>query len=173
MTVIFFCSCNNNSQNKIQRQREKVKSLWMNRELIFPEKLDTINANRNFYIEHDNKPIKLVNLVNGNCSGCINSLIKWEQISRNQLRFNHLEIIHIAYSDFTDFLKSKIEKELQLSFMVLHDKNDAFRSKNNFYHGMFNSFLINNENKIICIADPFNEKELKLLLQEIRKHEPE
>ena len=155
-------SCQENTQKK--EIMEMVKS-WQEKEIIFPEELiftkygkDTVKYN---IPVSDYKIIMYVDSVG--CTECKLQLYKWKDFITevDSLTNGAVPILFFFYpKDLREI--SFLLKRDSINIPVCIDKQNRMNRINHFpSHQMYQCFLVNKENKVICIGNPVHNRKIR------------
>lgn len=165
--VLIFClsSCNNNS--KIS---ERVEEL-VGKEIILPEE-DLIRNFKSNEIQNPlNKRIKIFTVINAGCGICIEDLENWKEFML-EIDLSKIGIVYLCFSeDHLNNFERINEENLNLNYPYFEDVGKRIFSKNNFGNEkLYQTFLLDESNKVILVGDPNQHKSIKkLYLEEIKK----
>jgi|GEM_PF-1943492 len=156
---IICISCNSEQkkeyyENDISINRDKN---YIGKKIIFPSKSklfanDTIRIVDSTFFNND--MIKIVHIVNVNCSNCINELYSWKEII--SLIEDDCEIIFLLTNiDNSEVNISRIIDTANDVFYV-SDINQSFKHQNNLIYPDINlhTFLLDRSNEIKLMGDP-------------------
>ena len=113
---------------------------------------------------------KILTVINGDCSSCVQDLKKWREfISKiDTLKVSVFFIIH-SYDNLQTF-KYFDSTEINFKHPYFFDDNKKYIRNNRFpLEKKFQTFLLNNENKVSIIGNPvLNKKINELYLKNIK-----
>ena len=116
------------------------------------------------------KQLKIVTYINGDCYGCVKELEKWQGFYINDS--SRAQFLFYFSSMDTAHFFSYIKKHFDVGFQLIYDKEEEYLTKNNIekYDKMFQTFLLDRDNKVILIGNPlYNKKLAELYRREISK----
>ncbi len=161
LVIVFILACTKSS--KYNENRNIVKEN-MAKQIAMPK-----IENKNYL----NKcKIKFVTRINANCYPCLYNYSMMELFIEEVLeKYNISVIIYVANIDSTSFYKI-YKNKIQFNFPVIFDEKDDFVKKNDLpYDSKFHTMLLDENNKIIILGNPVNNKELKeLYIKQINNH---
>jgi hypothetical protein len=163
---LIICSCSNDNQAENQRISPIIKK-WHGKELFLPQNKQITNNNIT------NAPnLKIVSYVDGNCGACVSDLNKWRTVIKDFKSHKNIDcIFYINTLDF-DALSKFINKDGLYPIPLVDDFDNVFFERNALERNkLFQTFLLDEKNKVILIGSPiFNEKLKALYLQEILRN---
>ena len=163
------------SCNKTKKETKKMVSQLMEDTLSLPiqgqilykdslyQKNNAINYNAKF---------KITTLLWGDCHSCIADLEKWEDFYLFTENNKNIELLFFLYtSDLEIFKKSLYTKDIH-KYPLIIDPQNKYIVRNNLSidNKMYQTFLLDSNNKVILVGNPiYNEKLMKLYKEEINK----
>ena len=134
---------------------------FIGKEIVFPDSLsviknDTLQQQNKKFLNTGNK--KVIHLFKADCGKCINSFNQLIQFF-NELEGN-FDCLFFVYTSNYKFFKTHVYPQLNTNFYLILNKNHCFE-KNNKLEGtynLFNTFIVNANNKIEYIGNPINSK---------------
>lgn len=160
--VTYFCpSCN----PKAKTNSENVNSnkSYIDKEIIFPGESILFTEDTTILIDSaffNNDMIKIVHLINVNCSNCLNELIRWNSFI--SMIEDDCEIIFwLNNTDNNEFkVQNLIQAENNIHFVS--DHSQSFEHLNDLAYPDINlhTFLLDRNNKIKLMGDPISDKML-------------
>lgn len=121
---------------------------------------------RNFLLSDIRKKYKYISLVylKNDCAPCYDSFIEWhKEMEESSQKYNYTVIFIIRGKSYEDFFSevNRIEP-IQIIFYTIMDPNDLLLDKNKrIPEWIFDlSLLINEDNRIIMIGEPFMSPKL-------------
>lgn len=163
--ISFILGCNSQKQ-----ELKETISLWHQKEINFPKELnDQIIKNNPEYRQQ----YKILNYIDTNgCSMCRLKLYEWKLLKRelDSLQIN-FPIIFIAYLKDYHNLKA-MQKINKFPIPIIQDSTGIMNKANNFPRNpLLQTFLLDNNNKVLIMGNPINNQQLlKLYKQEIKKN---
>ena len=155
-------SCQENTQKK--EIMEMVKS-WQEKEIIFPEELiftkygkDTVKYN---IPVSDYKIIMYVDSVG--CTECKLQLHKWKEFITevDSLTNGAVPVLFFFYPKDLREISFLLRRD-SIHIPVCIDKQNRMNRINHFpSHQMYQCFLVNKENKVICIGNPVHNRKIR------------
>ena len=119
-----------------------------------------------------NQKLFIITFLWGDCNSCISDLKKWDSYFHFINNKKDIDILFYLYtSDLKFFKKSLYSKEIHKFPLILDHKN-SFIIKNNLPHNkkMYQTFLLDSNNKVILVGNPiYSEKLMELYKEEINK----
>ena len=137
--------------------------------LILPY-TDSIYIDYDVYQKMFNAPLKIVAYVDGECSICLFYVTFWKDfIYELQNQGHEIQVIIYANSFYEDNLRNYMASHWDYPWLYDHDK--AFVFRNTLYDTRFQTVLVNGNNTILLIGNPyFNEKLKSLYLKTIKDY---
>ena len=162
--LFLFCpSCKNTSSAKHTLEQ------WINKEIIFPATLkatyygrDTVATN---YLNKKHKIV--IHVDSSGCSECKLGLYKWQKFMNEYEQYeNKLEFIFVAH--VVNFRQMAIIcRQNKFKHILYYDIKGEMNKINNFIENpIFRCFLVDENNKIILIGNPFYNKEIMKIYKE-------
>lgn len=167
LLIIIFFSCSNSSKEQITTVIKK----WENKEILFPKNIiftkygkDTINYN---YLNSKYKILIYIDSIG--CTSCKLQLTKWkdfiietDSVTKNTLSFNFF--FHPKNNKEIYYLLKR--EDFQTPICI--DSQDSLNKLNNFpKEMMFQTFLLDKDNKVIAIGNPIHNPKVKELYLKI------
>lgn len=164
----FMLSCKKNPQKEIA----KMVTEWQNNEVIFPSGLVFTKHGRDT-IDYEIPPSshKILMYVDSiGCTSCKLQLHKWKEFIEevDSLTYGTVPVIFVFHpKDLREI--SYLLKRDGLDIPVCIDMEDKLNAVNHFpTHQQFQTFLLNNENKVVFIGNPVHNLRVKeMYLSEI------
>lgn len=118
-----------------------------------------------------NNGIKIVSFIDGNCGVCIEELYKWKQIINKYEVIDKAELIFFVNSMDFKSLISFIEVKEPFPKPLINDQENLFFNQNKLSRNkMFQTFLLDKNNKVILVGNPiFGDKVLSLYIRTIQE----
>ena len=170
----FCCSCveqirTKSNQNKIARTIEEL----YNQEFILPDTLTVLHLGQkeNIYSKtHLECPVKIVTILNTDCRNCtISELIYWDSFKQELEHAEGLMILVVVLGE-NEYVENVLIPELNINIPVVLDIKKEFLKNSFLSNDMFNTVLVDDENKVILIGNSANNIEVEdLLVTEINK----
>ena len=164
VSLILFSSCQNGIKNVEQLVRE-----WEGKEIQFPpNSVFTVQGKDTIEYMGNSSSYKIVTYVDSiGCTSCKLQLLSWEEF------IHRVDSVSYGKVSFLFYFHPKDKSELRLIFRrdnfeypVCLDENDCFNKLNHFPSDMmFQTFLLDRDNKVLAIGNPvhnFKVKELYL-----------
>lgn len=159
---ISILSCQNQKINQVVHQ-------WANKEIIFPEKLSysiEIDSIWNNLLSHEYKILVAVD--SNTCTECHLKLYEWKKLIQeidsitNNTAF--LFIIHTKDYSLLDIIK----ENNKFNYPIIYDYDNKIGKLNKFPRNfLFQTFLLDSNNKIILVGNPIGNKYLWDLYKQI------
>ena len=161
MSCLF--SCKETDKDRINR----LVSEWSGKEIVFPNDMEftSLGNDTNYLLKNEYTVMTYVDSMG--CTGCKLKLPQWKELIN--------ELDSIGNTSVLFFLYPKNEKELtyllkrdRFAHPVCIDENDSFNKLNHFPSDMmFQSFLLDKENKVVAIGNPIQNPKVKELYLQI------
>jgi len=134
---------------------------YLGKEIVFSDTLyiiknDTLQQQNKKFLNTGNK--KVIHLFKADCGKCINSFSQLNQFL-DELE-GDFDCLFFVYTSNYKFFKTHVYPQLNTNFYLILNKNHCFE-KNNKLEGtynLFNTFIVNANNKIEYIGNPINSK---------------
>lgn len=141
---------------------------WENKEIIFPEKLETKIYGKNISFVSTSHKYKILNYVDTNsCTNCRLKLHAWELLYKeiNTLQLD-VEIIFMVFAKEYKTLKN-IQKNNHYNYPIVYDR-DGNMEKLNHFPTLPNcqTFLLDSQNRVILIGNPIGNPSIWELYKE-------
>ena len=163
-----FCSKEN---SKVQEEASR----WMGDTLELPRVSQVLYKDslyRKQKLINENPKLKVTTFIWGECQSCVEDLKKWEHFfefvhsKRDVEMFFYLNIQEISF-----FIKNYYDNNF-FKYPLIIDKKLNYLTKNDlpFKNKVYQTFLLDSNNKVILVGNPiYNKKLMKLYKQEINK----
>lgn len=160
-------------KNKPSKEWEtKVNSMvseWYQKELNFPDESFQINL-KTQERNRDSSTVKLIVYIDGTCSVCISELSFWgdfiQELKEKELNCGFQIFI---YTEDVETLQ-KYLSALNFNFPVYVDLKPQFPKLNHIYDKRFQTFLIDENHKVMLIGSPtMNPRLRKTYIETIKK----
>lgn len=156
-------------QNIKERENEieaTVKKFYM-KKIIFPDSLFVYNRNTVIIMDSTmikDRPFKILTFISGECTPCIQKLFEWETFHNELEKFNNVQIFFVIQSVDHEYFIHMFKQEIPYNYLLLFDPDNEFFNNNKLpREKLFQTMLLNIENKIIITGNPIYNKELKEL----------
>ena len=158
-----------------KKETKNKVSEYMGDTLYLPTKTEILYKDS---LYHKNTPInnqaklRISTLLWGDCHSCIADLKKWEEFYQFVENKKEVEIMFYLYtSDLKFFRKSLYKKEIHKYPLILDiDLKYIDRNKLPFKQKIYQTFLLDSNNKVILVGNPiYSDKLMKLYKEEINK----
>lgn len=167
IAIIILCIFCPGCQNSLESKH--ILKQWLDKEIIFPPTLkakvygkDTIATN---YL---NKKYKiLIHVDSSGCSECKLGLYKWSKLIEEYKQYkNNIEFIFVVHV-LNHRQMTIICRQNQFKHILYYDINGQMNKINNFLENpMYRCFLLNENNKVILIGNPFYSEKLMSLYKQ-------
>lgn len=163
-------SCKKNPQKEIAI----IVQEWQNKEVLFPEKMIFTKHGKDT-LEYEIPPSshKILMYVDSvGCTSCKLQLHKWKEFIQevDSLTYGTVPVIFVFHPKDTDVREiTYLLKRDGIDIPVCIDLQDELNTLNNFpVHQQFQTFLLNDENKVLFIGNPVHNLRIKeMYLSEI------
>ena len=175
VTLTISISCSNKEHKKSNIKKSFVREK-IGQELKIPNKIKAINGNKLIYdsISVFTSPVKIFTYVNFDCNYCYEELKKYRtlinNINNNYSKNISLIILGHSWNNNLSGYYTFFENNSDFPFPIFIDKKMKFLEINNIPDKkVLHTFVIDNNNKIYLVGNPFvNKKMKKLYLEEIK-----
>lgn len=155
---IVFVSCNNDfSKNKF---RDKIFSQWTGKILTIPEDFHIVN---NKDTKSDSS-LSFLHYFNGECNGCIGHIKKIKPYIE-KLKKRNVKLYLVTYTHNSEFTEKMIKKS-RLDYTIYIDTLNSLYFENRFNSPYLESFLLDSQNKILCVGE-LKDKKFRRKLQKL------
>lgn len=143
--IILFCSCQNKAKNTVSDLKD-----FLGRTLYIPEQLENQFIKQPYKFKNN----LIITIYPKDCTACALENVSMYKLYIDTLKAFNTGISLLSHKDN----KEKIEvalKDLKIDFPIIYYDNNEFVTKNNLMKNtLLNTFVINNEKKIIWIGSP-------------------
>lgn len=164
ITILFglITSC-----NKSNKKTESLVNKWLGKQLTLPS--DSLI--RNYDIKFSSpltKKIKILTLIDGDCSICYNELEDWKKFMK-KIDTSEVGAVFTIYS--YDGLSEFNQAQINFPYPYFQDNGEKILNINEVSQDKFyKTFLLDEDNKVILVGNPnIHEKISELYLAEIKK----
>jgi len=163
--IILFRSVINNQLIRSKKEKvtfEILQNLAGNK--LYLPGIDTLNVLNDLKYNHY---LVIVSFIDGNCGVCIWDLSEWKRLIDDFKRYKDLSYLFYVNSiDYDSFLNYE-KREINFPLPLINDEENAFIKKNKLSSNkLYQTFLIDENNKVILVGNPLLSKEIKKLYQE-------
>jgi hypothetical protein len=122
--------------------------------------------------ELDNE-LKIINIISGDCGKCIDQITNWDTVLKNTDR--DIGIAFIINTHDVNYFNKMLAPTISLrnDYILVNNPDNVFE-RNNHLEGMYliyNSFLINNDNKLLLkFETPLTDKSIAGLYEVINNY---
>ena len=139
---------------------KKIVSTWTNKEIIFPSALDSLNQDSLWKSMIKNEYKVLIYVDTNSCTECRLKLYEWHKIIQEVDSNNNVSFIFTIYTKdypLVDFLK----KKNRFNYPIFYDYTNKIGKLNKFPKDpRFQTFLLDQNNRVILIGNPIGNKHL-------------
>lgn len=160
--VLSFYGCQQKSPLEIEIER------LLNSQLNIPQNMKEqfIGNNIETKWSHENLNLKILTVINGNCSSCIQSLESWNEL----LKEREFSPSNIGYyflieseDDFISFNSFNEQNDLIDYPLIIDHKSSFFESMNLSYNTTLQTFLLDAKDNILLVGNPTHAPPIKEL----------
>ena len=173
LCVLCFLSCKESEKERIAR----LVNEWEEKEILFPpHSVFTIQGKDTVSMDYRNTDFKIITYVDSiGCTSCKLQLHRWKEL------IAEMDSVTSGTVPFLFYFHPKDMKELRyltwrdnFTYPVCFDEDDEFNSLNRFpSEMMFQTFLLDKENKVIGMGNPVHNPKVKeLYLMKITGENP-
>ncbi|QTE23539.1 hypothetical protein [Polaribacter cellanae] len=160
--VIFIFSCSKNYDGVSEKFIQTNNPELVNKRIDFVEK-DYFKVN-DFTNNNNNKNIKILKLINTSCTSCFLEMEKWKKHIKEKNILENLSVRFLAIGDYNSYFRSVV-KDYNYPFEIYLDSIDTFLSKNNFIYNPLETFWLGDNDTIVMIKSPLENKLMLELLK--------
>ena len=160
---LFFASCEESEKERLSR----LVNEWEGKEILFPaHSIFTIQGKDTVDFEFNDAKYKIVSYIDSiGCTSCKLHLYRWKELVKE------VDSLTNGYVPFLFYFHPKDMKELRFltrrdgfSYPVCFDEKDDFNRLNRFpSEMMFQTFLLDKENRVIALGNPIQNPKVKEL----------
>lgn len=169
--LLIFLSLFNCSSYKEKEYINKIVHEWKNKKIIFPEYTQVkILGKDTICSDLQTKNIKILIYIDSiGCTACKLNFYDWNEKIKSLSDINDLVFLFYIhskdYKNFTNTLKGE-----GFNYPIFYDTQNKLATTNHFPKDQrFNTFLLNNENKVQLIGNPLGNKGMwELYIKEIK-----
>ncbi len=159
--IFVFASCRDSNKDKVAMLVQK----WQGREIIFPnDMIFSQYAQDTLTYKIPKSEFKILLYVDSTgCTGCKLKLYQWKECIKevNSLTKGKVPFIFIFQPKDTKELQFLLRRD-RINQPVCIDKSNNFQKKNKLpKHLMFNCFLLDKDNRIVCVGNPVYSLKVK------------
>lgn len=174
--IYLVLSCTLSHEKKRMKEMKKVVNEWYGKQIILPDSLTKLKESVLYPVETNTlktNNLKILTIVSGECSSCIETLSKWELFIDSINTFSKVQLIVIVETtDISHFLSnylSFIPDNIQLYFDVSLNLLLNNKLPNDW---TLRTFLLDKSNSILLIGNPiYNRQIYNLYLNRIKEYE--
>ncbi len=148
LSLSILLSCNKRPQQDINSRVEAL----IGKEIITP-----------FVTQDSSKSWRIITFIDGNCGKCINDLSKWKQWVIKYK--NNVEFLFYFKAEDKSIMSFIDSVYVNLDYPLILDVNTEYLKSNNLnrYNSMFQTFLLDESNKVVVVGNPLYGKEISNL----------
>ncbi len=133
------------------------------KQIIFPDSLYIFDRNTIGLINStliNKKEYKILTFISGDCTPCIQQLFDWAKFHDELEDYDNVQLFFIMQSVDHSYFMQMYRQNIPDNYSLVFDPgNDFIRCNKLPSEKIFQTILINSENRIIIIGNPiFNEK---------------
>lgn len=163
---LFLLACVDNNRRWKKTIKTTVADSY-HKKMVFPDSLfayfnDTVHKIDNTFF--NTEKLKIITFISGDCSPCIQKLYEWVTFHNEIERYNEPQILFIIqYVNVYSFIE-KYKQEIPYNYTLVFDPDNKIFLYNHFQtERIFQTVLLNPDNRIIIIGNPVYNKKLKEL----------
>ena len=171
ITLLLLMGCDDQNKEEQKKKIEATVKNYYKKKIIFPDSLfvyqkDTIRIMDSILLK--NKKFKILSFISGKCNPCIQELIEWETFLNEIDKFDNVQIFFVIQSIDHKYFIQMFKQEIPYKYSLVFDPNNEFLKNNKLISGkIFQTMLLNIENKIIITGNPIYSEDLKKLYMRI------
>ena len=159
--LLIVLSCKSEYKEKVFENFSPVPNI-INKKIKFPEKMNLFTKDSIVVIDSlyfQNNQIKIIHLVNLDCSNCKEDLLIWKDLLADFYECN--VIFWLNNTSDKEMLIKDLCNEFDTEYFV-SEINGCFECINDFVYPNidFNTILLDKKNKVKLIGDPINNRKL-------------
>ncbi len=147
-------------------------SYYTNKPMYLPFYENDSISQEDFDQYYRNQPLKIVDYLNGDCSMCFDKLDFWKKFL-NDLALNHCKIPILIYSN--SFCKEQLLENINgmWPYPWIFDEKNQFLKDNELIDPLYQTMLLDKDNKVLIIGNPRHNDALKsLYIKTIQQYHP-
>lgn len=166
---LFFASCEESEKERLSR----LVNEWEGKEILFPaHSIFTIQGKDTVDFDFKDAEFKIVSYIDSvGCTGCKLQLHRWKELISevDSMTGGNVPFLFYFHPKNVNELRFLVRREA-FTYPVSFDEKDDFNRLNHFpSEMMFQTFLLNNENRVIALGNPvLNPKVKELYLEQIK-----
>ena len=166
---LFFSSCEESEKERLSRLVQE----WEGKEIFFPtHSTFTIQGKDTVDFDFKDAEFKIVSYIDSvGCTGCKLQLHRWKELISevDSMTGGNVPFLFYFHPKNVNELRFLVRREA-FTYPVSFDEKDDFNRLNHFpSEMMFQTFLLNNENRVIALGNPvLNPKVKELYLEQIK-----
>lgn len=118
----------------------------------------------------DASKLKISSFINGECSACVNDLLKWKEwVAKDSMNVDFVFYFYASDQTTMRFIDSVF---IKMDYPLIFDAEKEYLQYNKLLdeNKMFQTFLLDQDNKVLIVGNPLhNEKLSELYHREIGK----
>ncbi|MEG1737821.1 MAG: hypothetical protein RRY39_07755 [Odoribacter sp.] len=167
LLLISLCVGCNNKKREITQLVER----WQNKEIVFPDNLEMKIYGRDTFVDLSATKYKILNYVDtSGCTECRMKLYEW-RLLKEEADSLQLEVrfVFVAYVKQFEEVET-LQRINRFNTPFLYDRHGDMNKINNFSElPMFQTFLLDEHNKVLLIGSPVGNEKLWKLYKEKMK----
>jgi len=171
LMVLATSSCKYKTENNI---KEEVMH-YMGKKIELPNIKQTLYQDSLLQVYDklkDNEKLKVVTLLWGDCHSCLADIKKWNELYQHISNNKKVNLHYYLFTSDIDFFRENYYNSTIYDFHLLLDPENQYLIKNNLplNNKLYQTFLLDSNNKIILVGNPIYSIELmELYKEEIEK----
>lgn len=160
---LFFSSCEESEKQRLSRLVQE----WEGKEILFPTHSSfTIQGKDTVDFDFKDAEFKIVSYIDSvGCTGCKLQLHRWKELISDVDSMTRGNVPFLFYFHPKDMKELRyLTRREAFVYPVSFDEKDDFNRLNNFPNEMmFQTFLLNKENRVIALGNPVQNPKVKEL----------
>lgn len=153
--LVMFAACNSD-----RTKYKNIISQWQHKKIIFPQTLDTLDQDSawQFMLNHKYKILTIIDT--NSCTECRLKLYEWSKLIHQMDSIKNTSFIFIIHAKDYSYI-NMIKKKNSFNYPLFYDYKNKVGELNMFSkEPRFQTFLLNQNNEVILIDNPIDNKYL-------------
>lgn len=167
ITLVLLIGCNDQTEIPLKEKIDTIVKNYYGKEIIFPDSLCSYHRGAVSMTDSTfllNMKFKIITFISGECTPCIRKLYEWEAFHQEFEKYSDVQLVFVIQSVNHEYFIQMFQQDIPYKFYLLFDPdNEFFRTNILPSEKLFQSMLLDIENKIIITGNPLYNKKLKEL----------